>query len=201
MSLAKRQRAALCDLMAELGPTAPTRCLGWDVADLAAHMWVREHRPSALPGIGVARFARRTQRIQDEALRTRGFNSLVTDLRRPGWVMLPLDHIVNAVEFFIHHEDVLRANGRHQVMSATEQAELWRTARVLALKAQHAWGGRLRISPIGGRPIGIGQGDRPVNLHGHPSELLLFLSGRRANVTVTAEPEAAKALVEAIGSL
>ena len=201
MSLAKRQRAALCDLMARLGPKAPTRCDGWDVEDLAAHLWVREHRPSALPGIGVARFAGHTRRIQDEALRTRGFDSLVADLRNPGWVMLPLDRIVNAVEFFIHHEDVLRANNRQQVLSAAEQSELWRTARVLALKAQHVWGGRLRVSPIGEKPVSYGQGDRIVNLHGHPSELLLFLTGRRADVTVTAEPEATKALIEAIGGL
>lgn len=201
MSLAKRQRAALCDLMAELGPNAPTRCEGWDVADLTAHMWVREHRPSALPGIGLARFAERTRRIQDEALRQRGFHSLLEDLRSPGWVMLPLDRVVNAVEFFIHHEDVLRANDGQQALSAAEQAELWRTARVLAFKAQRSWGGRLRISPIGGRPVSHGRGDRIVNLQGHPSELLLFLTGRKADVTVTAEPEAASALIEAIGRL
>ncbi|MDO5065759.1 MAG: TIGR03085 family metal-binding protein [Propionibacteriaceae bacterium] len=201
MSLAKRQRAALCDLMAELGPTAPTRCQGWEVADLAAHLWVREHRPTALPGIGLSRFAEVTRRIQDKALRQRGFDSLVAELRRPGWVMLPLDGVVNAVEFFVHHEDVLRANGRQQVLSATEQAQLWRTVHVLALRAQRAWGGRLRVSPIGGGPLLLGRGDRPVTLHGLPSELLLLLTGRSAEVTVTAEPDAARALVEAIGSL
>ena len=52
MSLASRQRDSLCDLMSELGPLAPTMCDGWNVGDLAAHLWIREHKPASLPGIG-----------------------------------------------------------------------------------------------------------------------------------------------------
>ena len=151
MSFASRQRALLCDLMSELGPLAPTKCEGWNVGDLAAHMWVREHRPAALPGIGSQRFADRTERIQIEALHLKGFEALVKELRSPGWVMRPLDRVVNAVEFFVHHEDVLRANGRSQQISERDQAQLLRTVRVLAFRAQRTWGGQLVLAPATAR--------------------------------------------------
>lgn len=201
MSFASRQRALLCDLMSELGPLAPTKCEGWSVGDLAAHMWVREHRPAALPGIGSQRFADRTERIQIEALHLKGFEALVKELRSPGWVMRPLDRVVNAVEFFVHHEDVLRANGRSQQISERDQAQLLRTVRVLAFRAQRTWDGQLALAPAGSDVIRYGRGNRPVRLAGLPSELLLFLTGRQSEVTVTGEPEAAEELRRAIGTL
>ena len=201
MSFASRQRALLCDLMSELGPLAPTKCEGWNVGDLAAHMWVREHRPAALPGIGSQRFADRTERIQIEALHLKGFEALVKELRSPGWVMRPLDRVVNAVEFFVHHEDVLRANGRSQQISERDQAQLLRTVRVLAFRAQRTWGGQLVLAPAGSGVIRYGRGNRPVRLAGLPSELLLFLTGRESGAEITGEPSTVEELREAIGGL
>ena len=201
MSFASRQRALLCDLMSELGPLAPTKCEGWNVGDLAAHMWVREHRPAALPGIGSQRFADRTERIQIEALHLKGFEALVKELRSPGWVMRPLDRVVNAVEFFVHHEDVLRANGRSQQISERDQAQLLRTVRVLAFRAQRTWDGQLVLAPAGSDVIRYGRGNRPVRLAGLPSELLLFLTGRESGAEITGEPSTVEELREAIGGL
>ena len=201
MSFASRQRALLCDVMSELGPLAPTKCEGWNVGDLAAHMWVREHRPAALPGIGSQRFADRTERIQIEALHLKGFEALVKELRSPGWVMRPLDRVVNAVEFFVHHEDVLRANGRSQQISERDQAQLLRTVRVLAFRAQRTWGGQLVLAPAGSDVIRYGRGNRPVRLAGLPSELLLFLTGRESGAEITGEPSTVEELREAIGGL
>ena len=201
MSLASRQRESLCDLMSELGPLAPTRCDGWNVGDLAAHLWIREHKLASLPGIGSKRFAELTGRIQVEALHLKGFPALVRELRRPGWVMRPLDGIVNAVEFFIHHEDVLRANGRTQHLTERDQAELLRTARVLAFRAQRAWGGQLILVPTVGEVIRYGRGNRPLRLAGPPSELLLFLTGREADIEITAEPETVEEFRKAVGNL
>jgi uncharacterized protein (TIGR03083 family) len=48
--LAERERTAVADLMAELGPDAPTCCAGWTTAHLAAHLVVRDRRPDALAG-------------------------------------------------------------------------------------------------------------------------------------------------------
>ena len=49
--VARWQRAQLCDLFEYLGPDAPTLCEGWVTRDVAAHLWVREHRPWAVPGM------------------------------------------------------------------------------------------------------------------------------------------------------
>ena len=202
MTFAKRQRAAILDLMTDVGPFAPTRCGGWQVQDLAAHLYIREHRPAALPGIGVDRFAGLTERIQREELHSRGFTGLVEALRRPGWIMRPLDKLVNTSEFFIHHEDVLRANGRSQTLTPAEQQELWPMAKVLARKAQA--GAQLRVvlrRTDTGDEVPMGSGDRTVHVSGLPSELLLHLSGRDADVDITGEPESVDAWRRSVGSL
>src|SRR5262245_13973992 len=110
------ERAQLCDLFEELGPEAPTLLEPWTTRDLAAHLVLREHDYLAGPGLvlpGVwGRFAERRRR----ALALRGFAWLVATIRsgpppgffRIGWVRrFPELH-----EFFVHHEDVRRANGR-----------------------------------------------------------------------------------------
>src|SRR4051812_32989801 len=59
------ERAALADLMAALGPDAPTLCTGWTTRDLAAHLIVRATRPDAAAGIMLAGLAGYTKRVQD----------------------------------------------------------------------------------------------------------------------------------------
>lgn len=202
MKFAQRQRAALADLLEELGPFAPTKCEGWQTQDLAAHLYIRERRPDALPGIGSERFADRTQRIQMAELHRNGFLPIVQAIRTPGWIMRPLDNLVNSSEFFIHHEDVLRANGRSQTLTAKEQQHLWPVAKVLARKAQHAYQGQLTLTRTDtGARQKIGKGNRPIHLSGLPSELLLYLSGREADVEVTGEEDAMARWKDAIGGL
>lgn len=202
MKFAQRQRAALVNLMEELGPLAPTKCEGWQTQDLAAHLYVREHRPDALPGIGLPRLADRTERIQMSELHSRGFLPIVSALRTPGWIMRPVDNLVNASEFFIHHEDVLRANGRSQTLTAQEQQQLWPIVKVLARKTQRAYEGQLLITRTDtGAEQKIGKGNRPLHLSGLPSELLLHLSGREADVDVTGEPESVERWRSAVGGL
>lgn len=203
MSFASRQRAALADLLEELGPFAPTLCEGWQTQDLAAHLYVREHRLDALPGIGSQRFAERTERIQNETLHSMGYPALVKAIRKPGWIMRPLDRLVNTSEFFIHHEDVLRANGRNQSLTESEQQELWPVVTVLARRTQLKFKGQLRLVRADtGTEEQIGQGARPLYLRGLPSELLLHLSGRKAaDVEVVGEPDVVEAWHRAISSL
>lgn len=188
MSLASRQRTALADLFDELGPFAPTKCEGWQTQDLAAHLYVREHRVDALPGIGFERFESRTAGIQNQVLHSMDFPELVAAIRKPGWIMAPLDKLVNASEFFIHHEDVLRANGREQQLTAAEQNELWPIVQVLARRTQFKFKRQVRLRRTdSGAEIAMGTGDEVLHLGGLPSELLLHLSGRDADVELTAE--------------
>lgn len=202
MKFAQRQRAAIADLLEELGPFAPTMCEGWQTQDLAAHLYIRERKLSALPGIGFDRFKDRTQRIQISELHRLGFLPMVQELRTPGWIMRPLDNLVNVSEFFIHHEDILRANGRSQTLTAKEQQALWPVVKVLARRAQARYGSQvLLLRTDTGAEQKIGQGDRPVHLTGLPSELLLHLSGREAEVKTTGEETSLTQWREAMGQL
>ena len=65
MSLASRERAALCDLFDQVGPDAPTLCEGWDTRDLAAHLHLRETSPLAV-GILLSPLAGAMERRQRE---------------------------------------------------------------------------------------------------------------------------------------
>lgn len=202
MSFARRQRAALADLFAELGPFAPTMCEGWRTQDLAAHLYVREHRPAALLGIGFERFAGQTARIQMEALHTLGYPALVEAIRTPPTLMRPIDSLAGASEFFIHHEDVLRANGRSQALTPHEQDELWRVAQVLARRVQLKTKGHVRLVRADtGFVAQLGRGPQPLTLTGLPSELLLHLSGREADVSLTGEPAVVDAWRAAVSPL
>ncbi|MHA6511740.1 TIGR03085 family metal-binding protein [Tessaracoccus sp. Z1128] len=202
MTFAQRQRAALVDLLRDLGPFAPTRCGGWQTQDLAAHLYVREHRLDALPGIAVPQLAGRTERIQTEELHRLGYPAVVDAVARPGWIMRPLDKLVNTSELFIHHEDVLRANDGGQELTAAEQQELWPVAKLLARKAQVAYGGRVLITRTDtAQQSALGQGNRPIHLSGLPSELVLLLSGRDADVAVGGEPDAIEAWRDAVSVL
>src|SRR3989442_14077388 len=65
MGIARVERETLCDLLAEVGPDAPTLCEGWRTRDLAAHLILRERRADAAPGILLKPLAGYTRRVQD----------------------------------------------------------------------------------------------------------------------------------------
>lgn len=60
-----RERLDLAALLLALGPAAPTLCAGWNAADLAAHLVIRESRPDAALGILGGPLANWTQHVQD----------------------------------------------------------------------------------------------------------------------------------------
>lgn len=189
MSFAQRQRAAMTDLLEELGPFAPTKCEGWQTQDLAAHLYLREHKLAALPGIGFERFSGRTARLQQEVLHSMDYPALVEEVRTTGWIMKALDGLVNTSEMFLHHEDVLRANDRSQELTAAEQRELWRLVSVMARRVQAKAGDQVRITRSDtGQESQIGTGAQILNLEGLPSELLLHLTGRDSEVRIVADP-------------
>ncbi len=125
------ERVQLCDLLEELGPQAPTLLDPWTTHDMAAHLVLREHDLVAAPGLVVpgvwGRFAERRQL----ALKQTGFGDLIATIRsgpppgffRIGWVR----RVPSLNEFFVHHEDVRRANGlRPRLHPAAEAAALFR---------------------------------------------------------------------------
>ena len=109
-SLAQQERKTLCDLFVARGSDAPTLCEGWFTADLAAHLVVRERRPDSGPGLVWPPLAGYTERVRRAVRDRTPWEKLVETLRRgPPLLLRPFDGPMNTVEFFIHVEDVRRA--------------------------------------------------------------------------------------------
>ena len=196
-SLAVHERLALADLLAELGPDAPTCCAGWTTAHLAAHLVVRDRRPDALPGYALemvprlARLGDWAHRVEDAARTRRSYADLVEQVRSgaPRWSPLTwpgLDQL-NVPEFAIHHEDVRRAQPgwAPRELPATVQDRLWTPTTLYARRSAGRQGVVLRRTDRPGVEARIGASGRTVE--GEPLELLLWAAGRRdvARVSVT----------------
>jgi uncharacterized protein (TIGR03085 family) len=114
MTYARDERVALCALLDQIGPREPTLCEGWATLDLAAHLVLREHRPDAGAGMLGGPLAAYTRTVQRKLTERNSYPRLVQMIRsgppRLSLFGLPgMDERVNAVEFFVHHEDVRRA--------------------------------------------------------------------------------------------
>ena len=182
-SLARVERQQLCDAALAVGPDAPTLCGDWDVRDLLAHLLVRERSPLGAAGIQVAPLSPLTDRAMDRAT-SREFPALVEAVRKARTPLaLPLvDDVVNTLEFFVHHEDIRRAQPgwAPRALSRAEESALWTAIKV---------GGRGLVRPAavpvtirradGGATAVLRGGADPVVLTGLPSEIVLFLFGRR----------------------
>ena len=205
--LAQLERQALCSTFSAVGPDAPTLCEGWDTADLAAHLVVRERRPDAAAGVVIPALAERTARVQD-TYADRSWPDLVEMVRQgpPGWSptrVSAVDDAVNLVEFFVHHEDVLRArpDAPRRDLDPDLQDALWARLRQMGqLMFRRSPVGVVLVTPSRGRasvhgPTKLGT----VVLRGEPSELVLFGFGRTdvADVAIEGEPDAVAALQDA----
>ncbi|MCV7309969.1 TIGR03085 family protein [Mycobacterium paraffinicum] len=196
-----RERAALCALFVELGPAAPTLIEGWTCRDLAAHLVLRERDVVAgpclvLPG-PFQRFAER-RRV---AMARHDFGWLVARIRsgppvgffRIGWVR----ELANLNEFFVHHEDVRRAQGLGQRCLASDMdAALWRNVcRGGRYLSRRLAGCGLDVEWDGSR-VTLRPGSPAALLSGQPGELLLYLFGRQgaADVDLSGPPEAVAAV-------
>lgn len=203
-SHARTERQALADLFMEVGPDAPTLCEGWTTADLAAHLVLRERRPDAAAGILVKPLSGYTDRVQRSVRDGRPWADLVDTVRNgpPFPLSLnPLDETVNTVEYFVHLEDVRRAQPGwepRRLDPGLEQA-LWSRLKMMARAL-------LRRSPVGVtlRAPGFGEvearaGDPRVTVTGAPGELVLFAFGRQAAARVDTEgdPDACARLRQA----
>lgn len=199
-SYVRSERSALCDLLLEVGPDAPTLCEGWTARDLAAHLVVRDGRPDTLPGVVVPALSPWTERVRHRAARGPWAELVQRARRLPWWSPLSLaprlDEAVNLTEVLVHHEDVRRAqpDWRPRDLPADLQDAVWSVLRER---------GRLfyRQSPVGvglRRPDGRSVTVRPeptpgqgVVLVGEPVELLLHAFGRGEHAVLTVEGAAA----------
>lgn len=197
VDIARSERAALCDLLVEVGPDAPTLSGEWSTRDLAAHLVLREGRFDA----ALSRFVK-PLRWHNESVRAkiaaRPWSELVATLRNgpPKWSPFAIpgvDARANVAEMFVHHEDVRRARPDWAPRAADGE-------RYAALEAVLIRFGRfllrgspltVRLDPGTGQPFVGRSSARPgsVTVVGSPDELMLWCSGREDH-----------ALVELIGS-
>jgi uncharacterized protein (TIGR03085 family) len=179
---ATHEREALVGVLTELGPDAPTLCDGWQTKDLAAHVYVRERRPDAAAGVlPLGPLSAYTNRVMASALRTLGYDELVRRIRvvPPYLRVAGLDNAINTVEYFVHTEDVRRANGRgpRDLPPALESA-LWKRLSRQARLSFRRVDARVRLVPNDGEPVEFGSGDL-VEVHGPASELTLLAFNRK----------------------
>jgi uncharacterized protein (TIGR03085 family) len=192
---ARSEREALCELFLLVGPDAPTLCEGWTTRDLAAHLVVRERRLDAAPGIVVPLLTGYTERVRRGEL-DQPWEQLVERVRGgpPAWSVTrwsPVDAAVNTVEFFVHHEDVRRAQPEWEPrkLGAPLTADLARRLRSMARVLTRRWrGGLVLETPAAGHRWFERKGEPSAVVRGPVGELVLFVYGRQASALVDVEP-------------
>lgn len=191
--LARTERAALCDLALEVGPDAPTLSGDWTVRDLVVHLLVREGHPAAI-GIVVSPLAPLTEHVS-RRMADQDFAVLVERVRQgpPRWSparLGRLDAMFNTAEFFVHHEDVRRAQEgwKPRELSDRDQDVLWKVVGVAGkgLVRSAKVGVVLERSDTSERAV-LKNAPGAVVVRGLPAELMMFVYGRKAQAQVELE--------------
>jgi uncharacterized protein (TIGR03085 family) len=184
MTHARDERAALCDLLAELGPDQPTLCAGWQTADLAAHLVLRERRPDAGAGVMGGPLAGYTSRVQSGLIRRTPYPRLLDQIRsgppRLSLFGLPgADERLNLVEYFVHHEDVRRGqpDWAPRELSPDLSDQLWSRLGMARLM--------LRKAPVG---VELVRDDSPARPGPEHRRVRITARARTPVVTVTGDP-------------
>jgi len=189
-SIAQDERQALCALFEDKGPLAPTLCEGWTTADLAAHLYVRERKPLASPGILLPPLAPITERAMEHAKAQLGYQALVQAIRTgPPFPWSLADSSVNTFEYFVHHEDVRRADEDAAPRDdARLDAAMWRLlGRMSVLVGLRVRGAGLELAAPGFGTKSVKAGSPKAVLRGGPQELVLYLAGRKGAARVELE--------------
>lgn len=201
---ARNERQGLCDTFERVGPDAPTLCSPWRTRDLAAHLVVRERRPDVSAGILVPALAGRLEKVQNGYAEWE-WPRLVNEVRTgpPAWSPTSLgsvDEATNTAEFFVHHEDVLRAGPEWTPRELPDDLEsaLWGIVRRVArLQLARSAVGVVLVAPsYGQRRVHTETDQGTVEITGTPGELLLYTFGRKnvAQVDVSGSEEARAAI-------
>ncbi|MEP7202627.1 MAG: TIGR03085 family metal-binding protein [Ilumatobacteraceae bacterium] len=196
MTLTQDERAAMSDSFEQVGPDAPTLCEGWNTRDLLTHLLVRERRPDAAAAIIVPYLRKHAARVS-ESVSAEPWEDMIKTFRGGPpiwslWAIPILGDKANLGEFFIHHEDIRRAQPEWAPRENEARDEaMWKSLKLM---------GRLlfRKSPVGvtlrsaGRDdIVAKKGERGVTLVGLPSEITIHAFGRpldKVHVVVQGDP-------------
>jgi uncharacterized protein (TIGR03085 family) len=205
-NFARTERAALADLFDTVGPDAPTLCAGWTTTELALHLVVREKGDPANFADASTPLAGYLQRRRRSILAENGYAGLVEKFRNGPPRFSPfsipgMDARGNTVELFVHHEDVRRAAPEFTVRTLSNEFEgtLFASLTTMSrLFLRHCAAG-VEIKTPDGRTATVKKGTPVATLSGKPSELVLYLFGRRAvaDVEISGDNAAREALAHA----
>jgi uncharacterized protein (TIGR03085 family) len=198
VTLTADERAEMCDLFAKAGPGEPTLCEGWTTHDLLAHLLVRERRPDAAAGM-IVPFLRTHAANVKAAIAAEPWDDMIKLFRGGPPIWSPsaipvLGDKANLAEFFIHHEDIRRAQPQWAPRDGNQARDdaLWKPLKLM---------GRLlfRKSPVGvtlrsaGRDdIVVKKGEPGVILVGLPGEIVIYAFGRsidKVRLVVQGDPQ------------
>jgi uncharacterized protein (TIGR03085 family) len=205
---ARAERLALSETLRRVGPDSRTLCGEWTSHQLAAHLVLRERSVVELAGrIPVPAVQRRAAAVVDELAATAPFASLVDTFERGPrwsevlgpvpvawlWALPPVREFANLLEYFVHHEDVRRAqpSWNARTLPVAVQAAVWQRLRLLAQVT-------LRAVPVGVELQWPSHGSirtrsarrssgAAVRVVGDPVEVALFAFGRLAVAGVAYE--------------
>jgi uncharacterized protein (TIGR03085 family) len=184
MRYARDERLALCALLDETGPRAPTLCEGWTTLDLAAHLVLREHRPDAGAGLLGGPLTGYTRAVQRKLAERTPYPRLVQMIRngppRLSLFGLPgADELANLVEYFVHHEDVRRAQPDWEPRELGQGLSevLWRRLGMARFI--------LRRAPVG---VELARDDQPGPVASGGPRVRITAKARTPVVTVTGSP-------------
>lgn len=181
--LARREREALCDLALVLGEDAPTLSGDWTAKELFAHLHLREHSLLGAPGLLIPQLSGLTDREMARIGR-QDFTVLVERVRGRGltpYAIPPVDKAVNTLEYFVHHEDLRRAQPgwAPRDLSPADESALWSAIRLFGRGLVRSAGVPVRIRRTDtGAEATLRGGADPAVLSGMPSEIVMFLYGR-----------------------
>jgi uncharacterized protein (TIGR03085 family) len=182
-TFARKERQALCETARSVGPQAPTLCEGWDVKDLICHLLVRERSLVSAAGIVIPALSGLTDK-EMARLKKQPFERLVERLRSNRfsfYALPPVDAAFNTFEFFVHHEDIRRAQQGWRRRNLPDEfvEALWQS-----LKSQGTALVRSAGVPVVARRTDTDEtttlmpGRDPVELSGEVTELVFYLHGR-----------------------
>jgi uncharacterized protein (TIGR03085 family) len=185
------QRLDAVSALRAAGPDAPTLCEGWNTRDLAAHLVAREQRPDAGLGLVAPAFEPWSERVRRGYL-TRDFEALLSRIERgpvrlSPWRWPGVENAVNLLEYFVHTEDVRRAQPgwAPRVLDPDLEDAVWKN---LTKQARFVFRGRtsaVELRTLDGARRHLLKGHDPARvLVGEVGELVMYCFGRREHAAV-----------------
>lgn len=198
MGWAASEKQALVTTLRQADPDADTLCQGWNARRLLAHLVQREQGPVGMITDALVRKPPGEEpslsRLCAGASSPSGYDELVSrfDAGPPRWSPMSwAGEQINLLEYVVHHEDIRRGGDQPappRTLEEDQERAIWSQLGVFARLGLRSAPAGVTLATPDGRTQTSRKGEGVV-LSGRPSELALFVSGRR---------EAAK--VDVIGS-